>query len=69
MLRHHIDRYWLCDHCCSTLTLTFEQGRGIATIPLPNHVNGNRMPSVVIHGLKPMVRGLKSANAAIGRPA
>src|SRR5882762_10710047 len=27
MLRHHVERYWLCDDCCSTLTLTFEQGR------------------------------------------
>ena len=32
MLRHHIERYWLCDNCSSTLTLTFE--RGLITVPL-----------------------------------
>jgi hypothetical protein len=30
-----IDRYWLCDECCSHLTLAFEKGRGVVTVPLP----------------------------------
>ncbi len=30
-----LDRYWLCDACCAVLTLTFERGRGMITVPLP----------------------------------
>jgi hypothetical protein len=30
-----IERYWLCDGCSSRLTLTFERGRGMVTVPLP----------------------------------
>ena len=69
MLRHHIERYWLCDNCSSTLTLTFEQGRGISTIPLPSQVKGNRLPSIPISGLKAVMREPKSSSAAIGRTA
>lgn len=34
-----LERYWLCDGCSSLLTLTFERGRGMVTVPLParNH--------------------------------
>jgi hypothetical protein len=30
-----MERYWLCDSCSSLLTLTFERGRGMVTVPLP----------------------------------
>jgi hypothetical protein len=30
-----MERYWLCDACCSRFTLTFERGRGMITVPLP----------------------------------
>jgi hypothetical protein len=30
-----VERYWLCDCCSSLLTLTFERGRGMVTVPLP----------------------------------
>ncbi len=30
-----LERYWLCDGCASVLTLTFERGRGMVTVPLP----------------------------------
>lgn len=30
-----LEYYWLCDECCSVLTLTFEKGRGMITVPLP----------------------------------
>ena len=64
MLRHHIERYWLCDNCSSTLTLTFEQGRGISTIPL--QAEGNRLPSIPISGLRAVMREPKSSSTAIG---
>ena len=31
-----VERYWLCDRCCSSLTLIFEKGRGMVTVPLPS---------------------------------
>jgi hypothetical protein len=30
-----MERYWLCDGCSSLLTLTFERGRGMVTVPRP----------------------------------
>ena len=33
---HRIEHYWLCDECSSFLTLTFEKGNGMITIPLPD---------------------------------
>jgi hypothetical protein len=30
-----VERYWLCDECASSLTLTFDQSRGVVTVPLP----------------------------------
>jgi hypothetical protein len=33
------ERYWLCDDCSSLLTLTFERGRGMVTVPLPPRKN------------------------------
>jgi hypothetical protein len=32
---HRIEHYWLCDECSSFLTLTFEKGQGMVTVPLP----------------------------------
>lgn len=34
-LARRVERYWLCDCCSSRLTLTFEHGRGMVTVPLP----------------------------------
>lgn len=30
-----VERYWLCDECAGCVTLTFDQTRGVITIPLP----------------------------------
>jgi hypothetical protein len=30
-----IEHYWLCDPCSLLLTLTFEKGRGMITVPRP----------------------------------
>ena len=30
-----VEHYWLCDECSSFLTLSFERGQGMITIPLP----------------------------------
>jgi hypothetical protein len=31
-----VERYWLCDDCSSVLTLTFEKGCGVVTVPIPH---------------------------------
>ena len=40
-----VERYWLCDGCSSLLTLTFERGRGMVTVPLP----GRNTPWPALH--------------------
>jgi hypothetical protein len=30
-----VEHFWLCDLCCNSVTLIFEKGRGLATVPLP----------------------------------
>ena len=69
MLRHHIERYWLCDTCSTNLTLTFEQGRGISTIPLPDPAKSDRVPPVPSRGLRTMMREARPCRAAFGRSA
>lgn len=32
---HRIEHFWLCNDCAAVLTLTFERGRGVVTVPLP----------------------------------
>lgn len=39
-----MERYWLCNDCSSRLTLTFQRGRGMVTVPLPAR---NTLPPVV----------------------
>ena len=31
-----VEHYWLCDACSPLVTLTFDQGRGVITVPLPD---------------------------------
>ena len=31
-----VEHYWLCDACSPFVTLTFDQGRGVVTVPLPD---------------------------------
>ena len=30
---HRIEYYWLCDPCAFALTLSYEKGRGVVTVP------------------------------------
>lgn len=32
---HRIEHYWLCNECSSFLTISFDKGQGMITIPLP----------------------------------
>ena len=31
---HRIEHFWLCSQCASILTLSFEKGEGLKTVPL-----------------------------------
>jgi hypothetical protein len=33
-VQHRIEHFWLCAECASVLTLTFETGKGLKTVPL-----------------------------------
>jgi hypothetical protein len=33
--RAHIEHYWLCSHCASTLTIALDSARNILIIPRP----------------------------------
>ena len=37
--RRHLEFFWLCDNCASTMTLTYEKGEGVKAKPLivPKH--------------------------------
>jgi len=44
---HRIEHFWLCQQCASVLTLSFEKGRGMVTVPLPESVR--KRPASVQH--------------------
>ena len=35
---HRIEHFWLCEECAAVLTLSFEKGRGMVTVPLPESI-------------------------------
>ena len=41
-----VEHYWLCDHCASFVTLTFDSKRGVVTVPLPDG-SGQKIVTVV----------------------
>ena len=45
-----MERYWLCDGCSALLTLTFERGRGMITVPLP--ARNRRVPALHLTGMQ-----------------
>jgi hypothetical protein len=44
---HHIEYYWLCDQCAFVLTLSYEKGRGVITVPRPQVAK--KMPTAAAH--------------------
>jgi hypothetical protein len=51
-LARRVERYWLCDRCSSLLTLTFERGRGMVTVPLP--ARNTDLPALHLKQVHPM---------------
>jgi hypothetical protein len=54
------ERYWLCDDCASLLTLTFQRGRGMVTVPLP--VRNTLAPALHLRHVPP---GTKSGRVEL----
>lgn len=44
---HRIEYYWLCDQCAFALTLSYEKGRGVVTVPRLEIVR--KAPTAVAH--------------------
>jgi hypothetical protein len=45
---HRVERYWLCDDCASSLTLTFERDGGVSTVPLPQAARRSILTTVQV---------------------
>jgi hypothetical protein len=54
----HVERYWLCDLCSSLLTLIFERGRGMVTIPLP--ARNTHVSAAHLTHFQPAMRGYRA---------
>jgi hypothetical protein len=35
-VQRRVEHFWLCAQCAAVLTLTFEKGKGLKTVPLPD---------------------------------
>jgi hypothetical protein len=44
---HRIEYYWLCDQCAFALTLSYEKGRGVVTVPRLEV--GKKRPAAAAH--------------------
>jgi hypothetical protein len=42
---HRVEYFWLCEQCAGVLTLTFDKGRGMVTVPLP--ISARKGPAAV----------------------
>jgi hypothetical protein len=54
-----VEHYWMCDECSSLLTLTFEKGRGMVTVPLPAGMR-NKIP-MHLGSVRPAIERMRVA--------
>jgi hypothetical protein len=54
----HVERYWLCDLCSPLLSLIFERGRGMVTIPLP--VRNTHVSAAHLTHFQPAMSGCRA---------
>jgi len=45
-VQHRIEHFWLCTQCASVLTLAFEKGKGLKTVPLAEPIR--KKPAVSV---------------------
>ena len=43
---HRIEHFWLCNQCAGVLTLSFQRGRGMVTVPLPEAIRKKPVAAV-----------------------
>ena len=43
-----MEHFWLCDRCASVLTLSFERGQGMVTVPLHDDTARRLVASVCL---------------------
>jgi hypothetical protein len=46
--QRRVEHFWLCAQCAAVLTLTFERGKGLKTVPLHDSVRKKPAASVVL---------------------
>jgi hypothetical protein len=60
-----IERFWLCDRCSRSVTIAYENGRGIVTVPLPAITDKLAVMDGANH--RTIINGLqRSTNRALG---
>jgi hypothetical protein len=45
---HRIEHFWLCNECASVVTLSFENGKGLTTVPLTQMAKKRQAGSVAV---------------------
>jgi hypothetical protein len=53
-LSHRIEYYWLCEQCAFVLTLSYEKGRGVVTVPRPGLAQ--KRPATAPHAAEVPIR-------------
>ncbi|HVO80998.1 MAG TPA: hypothetical protein VMT28_09715 [Terriglobales bacterium] len=48
-----VEHYWLCNDCSSFLTLIFDRGQGMITVPLPASGGRKMVTAVGLEDLQP----------------
>jgi hypothetical protein len=48
-----VEHYWLCNECSSFLTLTFDRGQGMITVPLPAASGRKTVTAVDLGDIRP----------------
>lgn len=59
-LPRRVEHFWLCNQCSSFLTLTFEKGRGMITVPLPDVGARKTVTAVELGDLRPSQDALEA---------
>ena len=49
-----LEHYWLCDCCSSLLTVSFERGRGVVTVPI--HPGNTHVPALHLRSISPAMK-------------
>jgi hypothetical protein len=54
-----VEYFWLCDQCACVLTLSFEKGKGMVTVPLPEAVRKRPVAVREAAGVRHLLPGME----------